>query len=369
MVRKFVAALAVALVAGALVAGASGFALADGPGPGRRPPQKQAQAPKGAVVAPQQFGQTGDITLGNGSLKLFVPATYYFLPAAEARAHLQRIGAHAPSGEVLGMVAPAGVRPIDDGFWAAVISTNPLGQVAEDRADRFGAPDFLDEVRAARAAPAARMEAFAAPPIHDGARHLTAWTERYPTTSTTARNIRNEQRLLGRNLVAGVTIDARASQLATVAAAAPEVARMVSFPAGQSYADYVAGTDPAPIYDLPSLLTLKTRPTPSAPTVAPTTTAAPASVAGPVPGVPAQSSGLQPVGDVAGDAAPASAFTAADVQKWLPWLGGGLVALAVIPWLVGMARRRSPRSDLREERTTAPKKRREDADPNLTPTE
>ena len=208
------------------------------------------------------------------------------------------------------------------------------------------------------------MEAFASPPIHDGARHLTAWAERYPAATTTARNIRNEQRILGRNLVAGVTIDARAGQLATVAAAAPEVARMVSFPAGQTYADYTAGTDPAPIYDLPSLLTLNTRPTPTTAVVA-----TPAAVAGPAPGVPAQSSGLQPVGEVAGDAAPASAFTAADVQKWLPWLGGGLVALAVIPWLVGMARRRGSRSDLREERTTAPKKRRDDADPNLTPTE
>lgn len=355
MVRTFVAALAIALVAGA-----SGLAFADGPGPGRRPAQKQAEAPKGAVVAPQQYGQTGEITLANGGLKLFVPATYYFMPAPEARAHLQRIGAQAPSGEVLGMVAPAGTRPIDDGFWGAVISTNPLGHVAEERADRFAAADFIDEVRTARAAPAPRIEAFASPPLHDSARHITTWTERYLATSTTARNIRNEQRVLGRSLVAGVTIDARAGQLATAAAAAPEVARMVSFPAGQTYADYVPGRDAAPLYDLPSLLTLKTRPT---------TTAAPASVAGPSPGIPAQSPGLQPVAEPAGAAAPASAFTVADVQKWLPWLGGGLVALAVIPWLVGMARRRTPRGgDLREQRTTTGK-RRDDADPNLTPTE
>lgn len=354
MVRKLMAALAIALVAGA-----SGFALADGPGPGRRPPQKQAEAPKGAVVAPAQYGQTGEITLANGGLKLFVPATYYFLPAPEARAHLQRIGAQTPSGEVLGMVAPAGTRPIDDGFWGAVISANPLGHVAEESADRFAATDFPDEVRAARPATAPRLEAFAAPPVHDSSRHVTSWSERYPATSTTARNIRNEQRVLGRTLVAGVTIDARADQLATVAAAAPEVARMVSFPAGQTYTDYVAGRDSAPVYDLPSLLTLKTRPT----------TAAPASVAGPANGVPAQSSGLQPIGEPASSTTPASAFTAADVQKWLPWLGGGLVALAVIPWLVGMARRRSSRGgDLREERTTT-SRRRDDGDPNLTPTE
>lgn len=339
-------------LAAVLLAGLAGAALADGVGP--RPSRAPAVQKAEQKAAEQRYGQTGEIMLANGQIRLNVPATYYFLPAPEARAHLQRIGAQAPSGQVLGMVAPSGARPIDDGFWGAVISVNPLGHVAEERADRFAAPDFIDEVRGARPAPAPRIDAFASPPIYDSARHLAAWTERYPG-SATARTIRNEQRLLGRNVAAGVTIDARADQLATIAAAAPEVGRMVSFPAGQAYADFKPGSDPGALYDLPSLLTLKTKPT---------VTAAPATE--PAPGIPAQSGGLQPVGEPATADTPAAAFSMADVQKWLPWIGGGLVALAVIPWLVGMARRRPAGGGERRRRDGDDSPRN---DPNITPTD
>ena len=364
MVRTMMAALAIALTASI-----AGSALADGPGP-RVHKKTAAAVAREAVATTQQYGQIGEISLANGGVRLFVPANYYFLPAPEARAYLQRIGAQAPSGEVLGMVAPAGSRPIDDGFWGAVISANPLGYVAEDRADRFAATDFIDEVRGARTASAPRVEAFSSPPLHDPSRHATTWSERYAASTPSTRNIRNEQRLLGRNLVAGVTIDSRADQLATVAAAAPDVARMVSFPAGQGYGDYIAGRDATPSYDLPSLLTLKPRPTPETAAL-PAPTPEPAPAPAPSGGVPAKSSGLQQVAEPASAAAPAAAFTAADIQKWLPWLGGGLVALAIIPWLVGLARRRGTNIRVRENvrDTRREEKSGDKGDPNITPTE
>ncbi len=360
MIRTFLAArLGQVGLAAVLAAGFAGLAFADG---GPRPQKKTAAVQKAEQKAVEQrYGQTGEITLANGAIKLWVPATYYFLPAPEARAHLQRIGAPAPAGEVLGLIAPSGARPIDAGFWGAVISTNPLGHVAEERADRLAAADFIEEVRAARPASSPRLEAFASPPVHDGARHLTAWTERTAGAAAT-RTLRNEQRLLGRNLVAGVTIDARGDQLATVAAAAPEIARMVTFTPGQAYADFRAGPDPAPLYDLPSLLTLKSKPvaTVAAGPVAPATP----SSGTPAAGIPAQSSGLQPVGDAAGTT-PAGAFSMADVQRWLPWIAGGLVALAVIPWLVGLARRPGGARIVRDRRGDAPPRQ----DPNLTPSD
>jgi hypothetical protein len=91
--------------------------------------------------------------------------------------------------------------------------------------------------------------------------------------------VRSEQRILGREGVAGITIDGRADQIATITAALPEIGRMVTFAPGKAYGDFVAGTDPAPAYDLPSLLTLKSRPAdadkaPSAETAAEPGTAA-----------------------------------------------------------------------------------------------
>lgn len=270
--------------------------------------------PDGATAPPETVGKNGDIPLANGALRLFVPANYYFMPAAEARAHLQRINAPTPPGEVLGMIAPVNSRPLDDAFWGAVISSNPLGYVAEQRSDRFSAPDFPDEVRAARPAPAPRLESFAVQPSHDPVRHATTWTERYAAPNAAARSVRAEQRILGRDAVAGVTIDGRPDQIATITAALPEIGRMVNFAPGKRYTDFVAGTDPAAAYDLPSLLTLKARPGGAAtPAVEPATE----------PG-----------------AAPQSALNMAGLTKWLPWAGAGLLVLALIPWLVGRSRRR-----------------------------
>ncbi len=343
MIRTFTAALASACVMAGLALG--GFAFADGPGPGPPPPPpkgtaRPAAVPQGAVVQPdgstvlpsgvtappEQVGSTGDIPLANGAIRLFVPANYYFMPAPEARAHLQRIGAQAPAGEVLGMVAPANSRPLDDAFWGAVISYNPLGHVAEERSGRFTEADFPDEVRAARPAPAPRLEGFAVLPGHDPVRHATSWTERYPAATAVARSVRSEQRILGREGVAGITIDGRADQIATITAALPEIGRMVTFAPGKAYGDYVAGTDPQPAYDLPSLLTLKSRPA---------------------------SAGKAAVADTASEpgSAPAPLLNMAGLTKWLPWAGAGLLALGVIPWLVGRSRRR----------------RVVDVDPNLTP--
>ncbi|MBL8559761.1 MAG: DUF2167 domain-containing protein [Hyphomonadaceae bacterium] len=327
MFRTIAATLATAcLTAGLMLAGP---AAADGPGPATPkgverpatplPPGSVTKddgttvLPDGATAPPETVGTNGDIPLANGALRLFVPANYYFMPAPEARAHLQRINAPTPAGEVLGMIAPANSRPLDDAFWGAVISLNPLGYVAEQRSDRFSAPDFPDEVRAARPAPAPRLESFAVVPSHDPVRHATSWTERYPAPNPVARSVRAEQRILGRDAVAGVTIDGRPDQIATITAALPEIGRMVTFAPGKKYTDYVAGTDPASAYDLPSLLTLKARPGAVAPPVQ----------AAAEPGT-----------------APQSALNLEGLTKWLPWAGAGLLVLALIPWLVGRSRRR-----------------------------
>jgi hypothetical protein len=348
MFRKFTATLATFCLTAGLALSIP--ALADGPGPVL--PKKKATAtapaqpvaptplpkgttvqpdgttvlPGGATAPPEQVGRNGEIPLANGSLRLFVPATHTFYTAQEATAHLQRIGAQTPSGEVLGMIAPATSRPLDETFWGAVISINPLGHVAEERGDRLSAPDFPDEVRAARPAPAPRLESFAVLPSADPVRHTVTWTERYPAANATVRSVRTEQRILGRDSVAGITIDGRGDQIGAITGALPEISRMVTFTPGKAYGDYASGSDPAPAYDLPSLLTLKAKPAAAGATPQAQTSAEPGT-------------------------APAAALDMATVTKWLPWAGAGLLVLALIPWLVGRSRRRTV----------------VEADPNLVP--
>lgn len=346
MFRKFTATLASLCVAAGLALALP--ALADGPGPVL--PKAKAKKgeiaqpiaptplPKGATVEPdgttvlpggvtappEQVGRNGEIPLANGALRVFVPATHTFYTAQEATAHLQRIGAQTPPGEVLGMIGPATSRPLDESFWGAVISINPMGHVAEERSDRLSAPDLLEEVRTARPASAPKLDSFAVQPGNDPVRHTVTWTERYAAGSP-GRPIRTEQRILGRDAVAGITIDGRADQLGAVTGALPDISRMVNFAAGKAYGDYAAGSDPAPAYDLPSLLTLKAKPV---------SAAAPAAQTAAEPG-----------------STPAPAFDTAAIMKWLPWGAAGLLVIALIPWLVGRSNRRKVA----------------DGDPNLSP--
>jgi uncharacterized membrane-anchored protein len=346
-------------------------AWADGPGPddpryGTRP----------AILAPKPGqeafvkGQTGQFNLAGGEIRLTVPQGYLFYPASEAKAHLQRIGAPAPNGEVLGMVALAqGPRPVDDNFWGAIISFEPIGYVAEERANRFVSADFLQEVQAARGnAQGRQLQAFALPPAHDPNRHIVSWTEQYPATTQTARALRNEQRLLGRRGVAGTTVVARPDQMPTVNAAAPYMLNMIAFAPDRTYSSYKPSADPAAIYDLPGVISRKPKPTGAAATAA----AAPPPTA--TPAAPAtQQSALAPTTQPS-TLSPSSAQAEengdalAPLLRWMPWVGGGLLLLALVPLLVGRFRGgRSEKTRIVEEHKAPAAETK--SDPNLTPTD
>ena len=342
---------------------APALAYADGR---QRPPRGTVtpQAGPGGVAqpaandtGPAPFGQTGAITLADGAVKLDVPAGYYFLPAPEALAHLRRINATVPAGNVLGMIAPAGLRPIDDGFWGAVVSHNPIGYVAAERADRFAQSDFVQEVRDARPTTQPRLESFAVAPAFDGTRFGAAWAEQFGAKTAGARNLRHEQRLLGRSGVAGLTIDAKPEQLAAVTAAAPTMFRMLSFAPGRAYRDYVAAQDGLPQFDLPSLLTNKPRVLPAAAPGAPKTATPAAPPAGPTGTVQTE-----------GQAAPNPVATLVS-QPWFPWAAASLVGLAILPWLF-RKRRQDAEYEIVETRTVdsdGGDDKKPAGDPNLQP--
>jgi uncharacterized membrane-anchored protein len=294
-----------------------GPALADG---GPQPSVKAAAIP---ATQSETYGKTGTVDLAGGKLRLAMPAGYYFLPAADAQNYLRRIGAAAPSGEVLGMVAPVGSRPIAPDFWGAVISYNPLGRIAEQRQDRLVDPFFVEEVRGARP-PAPKLLAFSIPPAYAPATKTMTWAEKYETPMAASRAIRHEGRLFGRRGVAGATLDAKPEQFAGLEGPAGQILGMLSFNAGDRYRD-AAATDPAPQFDLPGVLTLKPKC---------------AAVAGP-----------QPAPYNGGLSATAPEPTAIEPKKsgpnpmakildWLPWIGGGLVILGLIPLIGRFFRRR-----------------------------
>lgn len=286
------------------------------------PPPAAPTAPDGA--------RAGVITLDEG-VTLTIPQGWAFWAPAEAQAYLRRTQAAAPAGRVLGMIAPAEMRPSDANFWGSVVSFNPVGRVAEERGERFTQPDFLDETRATRPATAPRLTGFPVAPAYDPSRKGITWGERYDPSAPGAadRPIRLEHRLLGRRGVVGLTTPARSEQLMQLTALAPTLSAMLGFAPGSGYADAAAG-DPAPVFDLPGVITNRPR------GAAPVGMAAGAGGSG-ISGTPLTPTLPQPTAtaDAAGAAgAAATGGLLGLMDGWFQWIAAGVVVLAALPWLI-----------------------------------
>ncbi|MET0181703.1 MAG: DUF2167 domain-containing protein [Caulobacterales bacterium] len=307
-----------------------------------------------AATAPAPIGQTGAITLpGNTGMALNVPQNYRFYDAAQAQAFLQRNGAATPTGDILGLLMPAGVQPTQEGAWGTIVSFQPVGYVTTTTASRIAEPAFEAEVRAARAGQTRPFEGFYFPPGFEDIKHALTWAERSAAPGAGGRDLRYEQRLLGRNGVACLTTIGNADQQPDVQAAAPNLLSQIAFGAGQRYEDFNASTDRVSDYDVPGLI-----------------------------------SGLTVSQQQAliADAASTGQAAAAPVNEgggllggMFPWIAIGIAVLAGIGYFIARAMRRrdddyyeaddEPARDRRENREERDNDRDSDDDPNLTPRE
>lgn len=308
-----------------------------------------APAPAQPAVAPPPVGQTGAITLpSNTGLALNVPQGYRFYDAAQAQAFLQRNGAATPPGDVLGLLMPAGMQPLQDGAWGTIISFQPIGYVATTTAPRINDPGFEAEVRAARAGQARPFEGFYGPLVFADAGPALTWAERSAAPGAGGRDLRYEQRLLGRNGVACLTTVGNADQQPAVEAAAPDLLRQIAFGAGQRHADFNAATDRTSEYDVPGLVTNLTVAQAQALTADAASTEAPATA-------PQEGGGGGLLGGI------------------FPWIALGIAALAGIGYFIARAMNKSDDDEYEEvdeeddEPAPPPRNTNGKSDPNLTP--
>lgn len=307
MRKKLTHALAAALAA-LLISPA----FADGPAepePDVAAPPLRAQpvAPAQPAAAPPE-GQIGQIAMDD--VNYTVPAGYKFYSAAEAQAYLQRNGAAAPQGAVLGLIARDGVDVRQSGAWATVVSYDSIGYVPRETAAGLEESNFEADVRSARALQNRPFEGFiVAPAFEPGAPSLT-WAERAARPGAQGADLRHESKALGRYGVAALTSIGSADQLNEIAAAAPTLLQGVSFPDGRRHADFQPASDTVSAYTVPGLVT----------GVAAQTETAQA---------PVTEEGQTGFGGLSG---------------WFPWIAAGVVGLGIVGYLL-MRRRRSDDED------------------------
>lgn len=258
LMRATLAALALFMVAPA---------YADGPGDGgpneaappvraapTTPPPPPSTPAAQPAAAPE--GRTGVVPLGNGGLSLNVPANYRFYSAAEARAYLQRANQQAPSGEIYGLLARNGEDIRAPGTWATVVSYEPIGYVQAETASGLSDANFETQVRDARQTQSRRFEGFATAPSFNAEAPYVVWAERVAAPGGAGgKDLRYEQKIMGREGVAGMTSIGSADQQPAIAAAATELRAMLSFPEGKRHADFQAASDTVSRYSVPGLVT------------------------------------------------------------------------------------------------------------------
>ena len=237
-------------------------AYADGPGDGgpneAAPPVRAAPTtpPPSAQPAAAPEGRTGIVPLGNSGLSLNVPAGYRFYSAAEARAYVQRAHQQLPSGEVYGLLARNGEDIRAPGTWATVVSYEPIGYVQSETASGLADANFETQVRDARQTQNRRFEGFATAPSFNAESPYVVWAERVAAPGGAGgKDLRYEQKILGREGVACMTSIGSADQQTAIAAAAAQLRGMLTFAEGKRHADFQAASDTVSDYSVPGLVT------------------------------------------------------------------------------------------------------------------
>lgn len=237
-------------------------AYADGPGDGgpneAAPPVRAAPTtpPPSAQPTAAPEGRTGIVPLGNSGLSLNVPTGYRFYSAAEARAYVQRAHQQLPSGEVYGLLARNGEDIRAPGTWATVVSYEPIGYVQSETASGLADANFETQVRDARQTQNRRFEGFATAPSFNAESPYVVWAERVAAPGGAGgKDLRYEQKILGREGVACMTSIGSADQQAAIAAAAAQLRGMLTFADGKRHADFQAASDTVSDYSVPGLVT------------------------------------------------------------------------------------------------------------------
>lgn len=313
LTRAMLAALAVLMVAPA---------YADGPGnPGpdvAAPPVRAApvQVPNAQPSSAAPQGRTGVIPLGNNGLSLNVPAGYRFYGEPEAHGFIQRSNQATPAGEVYGLIARASDDIRAPGTWATVVSYDNIGYVQPATASGLSDANFEAQVRDARRTQNRTFEGFANAPSFNAEAPYLVWGERVAAPGgAMGKDLRYEQKVLGREGVVSLTSIGSADQAPDIAAASATLRGMLTFPTGKRHADFQAESDRVSAYSVPGLVT-------GVPTAEPQAAANAASTG----------SGQTAFGGLSG---------------YFPWIALGVVVLAGVGYLL-MRRRNEDDEDLEE---------------------
>jgi uncharacterized membrane-anchored protein len=208
--------------------------------------------------------QTGTITLKDGLATINLGDDFRFLGNDDARKVLHDVWDNPDDPNILGMIFPKDIGPIDRDNWAVLVSYEDSGYVKDDDAGKINYDDLLKKMQdAAKAADAERVKegyptldivGWAEPPRYDPATHKLYWAKELKIGGEPEDGLNYDIRILGRRGVLVLSVLGGMSQLQQINDAAPKIIAMVDFQPGNTYAEFDPKIDKVAEYGLATLI-------------------------------------------------------------------------------------------------------------------
>jgi uncharacterized membrane-anchored protein len=229
------------------------------------PAPAQPSADTLAAVASSLKWQTGAITLKDGLAKINLNADFRYLDHDNSEKVLHDIWGNPPDPDILGMIFPANLSPLDDNSWGVVIEYEADGYVKDNDAETINYDDLLKQMqkdthdanaeRVKEGYDSLELVGWAAPPRYDKATHKLYWAKELKVEGASENTLNYDVRVLGRRGVLVLGAVARMSDFPTIQEKMPEVITMVDFQPGNTYAEFDPKVDKIAEYGLAALVT------------------------------------------------------------------------------------------------------------------
>lgn len=210
--------------------------------------------------------QQGEIKIQNGLATFNVPTNFNYLDASDSKTVLVKLWGNPPAqvDDVLGLLMPANMTPVDSNAWAVTISYQNDGYVKDSDADKINYDDLLkrmqtdvrdeNKARTDKGYPAMELVGWAAPPRYDAATHKLYWAKEFKIEGASENTLNYDIRILGRHGVLVLTAISDIDQLSEIENRTPQILSMVDFNQGNRYADFDPKVDKVATYGIAALI-------------------------------------------------------------------------------------------------------------------
>jgi uncharacterized membrane-anchored protein len=207
--------------------------------------------------------QTGTVPFLSGKAEINA-TNMRFLGAEDAQRLLEQGWGNPPDSNVLGMLVPKDVSPLDYEGWGVVITYSDEGYVSDKEASKTNFDKLLKDMQAStNEANEAREEAgyesiklvgWATVPHYDATSHKLHWAEELEFGRDPDHTLNYNIRVLGRYGYLNLNSVGSMEQLPEIQAAIPGVLGSVAFTQGNRYEDFNKSTDRVAKYGIATLI-------------------------------------------------------------------------------------------------------------------